>query len=515
MKQRLLSYLVIISILVSSSVAEFQVNSRTISFQRDAAIAMDAQGDFVVVWNSYGQDGDSGGIFGQLFGASGDSVGSEFQISTTTTGNQKAAAVAMDNTGNFVVVWLGPGISEDDIFAQRFDVNGQSLGNEFRVNSNTDSRQLSPQVAMSGTGAFVVVWEREKFWPPFYVWDVLCQIYDCNGATIGNEFEVNLLLDCRYPDVAMDDNGDFTVVWMQDDDYHTSKVVMVRQYNANGTAKMDPSQVSTIDFSSITRPSIGMDGSGHFVVVWDGDPELAGQDDIHARRYNFNGTAIGEQFVVNTTTAGAQQNPQVMMNSQREFVIVWNSEAEPGSNERDIFGQRYYSLSERLGDEFKVNTYMVGDQRYPAVAMRENSEFVTVWQSDGQDGSEYGIFGEFGPKKGSAELTGDGFVNFRDYCVIAEEWLKEGNPLKADLVDDNKIDGQDLEVFCEQWLTPRYECGEVDINSDSKIDFKDYGLWAGNWSKQGPNLNGDITGDGIVNIADLKALVFHWAQTCE
>ena len=93
--------------------------------------------------------------------------------------------------------------------------------------------------------------------------------------------------------------------------------------------------------------------------------------------------------------------------------------------------------------------------------------------------------------------------------------LKVGNPLKADLVDDNKIDGQDLEVFCEQWLTPRYECGEVDINSDSKIDFKDYGLWAGNWLKQGPNLNGDITGNDIVNMADLKALVFHWTQTCE
>ncbi|MHC4571906.1 MAG: hypothetical protein ACYS0C_07505 [Planctomycetota bacterium] len=515
MKQMSLSCLIIISILVSSSVAEFRVNSHTISFQRDAAVAMEAQGNFVVVWNSYGQDGDSGGIFGQRFGASGDPVGSEFQVNTTTTGNQKAPAVAMDNTGNYVVVWHGPGISEEDIFAQRFDVNGQSLGNEFRVNDNTYSKQRFAKVAMNDVGAFVIVWESEKLGTAPYAWVICCRLYDANGLAVVEEFEVNLLLDCRYPDVAMDGNGDFTVVWMQDDDYHTSKVVMVRQYNADGTAKMDPCEVSTIGFNSITRTSIGMDSGGHFVVAWDGDPELAGLDDIHARRYNFNGTAIGEQFVVNATTAGAQQNPKVVINSQREFVIVWNSETEAGSNERDIFGQRYDSLSERLGDEFQVNTYMVSDQRYPAVAMRANGEFVTVWQSDGQDGSEYGIFGEFGPKKGSAELTGDGFVNFRDYCVLAEEWLEEGNPLKADLFDDNKIDGQDLEVFCEQWLTPRYECGEVDINSDSKIDFKDYGLWAGNWSKQGPNLNGDITGEGIVNMADLKALVFHWTQTCE
>ena len=154
-------------------------------------------------------------------------------------------------------------------------------------------------------------------------------------------------------------------------------------------------------------------------------------------------------------------------------------------------------------------------ERYPAVVIKEDGEFVTVWQSDGQDGSEFGIFGEFGPKKGSAELTGDGFVNFRDFCVLAEEWRKEGNPLEADLIDDNRIDEQDLEAFCEQWLTPLYECSEVDIDSGGRIDFKDYAFWAADWSEQGPNLDGDITGNGIVDMADLNALLFHWPQTCE
>ncbi len=82
------------------------------------------------------------------------------------------------------------------------------------------------------------------------------------------------------------------------------------------------------------------------------------------------------------------------------------------------------------------------------------------------------------------------------------------------MIDDNKIDEQDLAAFCKQWLTPCYKCNEVDIHSDGKIDFKDYALWAGNYLKQGP-LGGDITGNGIVDMTDLKALVFHWAQTCE
>ncbi|MHC4497715.1 MAG: hypothetical protein ACYS21_01220, partial [Planctomycetota bacterium] len=141
--------------------------------------------------------------------------------------------------------------------------------------------------------------------------------------------------------------------------------------------------------------------------------------------------------------------------------------------------------------------------------------FISVWESLGQDGSGYGVFGEMGPKAGSADLNDDGFVDLRDYCVLGEEWRKEENPLEADLIDDNKIDEKDLAAFCGQWLRPCYECSEVDVYTDGRIDFKDYAVWAANRAKQGPNLDGDITGNGIVDMADLKALAFHWLKTCE
>jgi len=195
-----------------------------------------------------------------------------------------------------------------------------------------------------------------------------------------------------------------------------------------------------------------MDWSGHFVVAWDGDPESSRLDDIHARCYTFDGVAMGEQFVVNTNLTGTQQSPQVAMNNQREFVIVWNSEIDPDST-KNIFGQRYDSLGSPLGDEFQVNTYMADDQKWAAVAIKDNGEFLTVWQSKGQDGSGYGVFAEMGPKVGSADFTGDGFVDFHDYCILAEEWRKGENPLTADLIDDNKINEQDLAEFCRQWLT--------------------------------------------------------------
>jgi hypothetical protein len=392
MRGVILSYLFITSILANACFAEFQVNTRTSRDQANADIAMDVVGNFVIVWNSYGQDGSSNGIFGKLFDPNCNPIGDEFQINTTTSGNQKEPSVAMDTVGNFVVAWQGPGIDEEDIFIQRFDPNYQPLGDELLVNTYTQGRQQYPKVAMNRDGAFAVVWESEK--PEVETTVVSCQLFDVNGLAIGEEFEVNLLDDCRYPDVAIDPNGKFAVVWMEDGS--SNNLIMIRLYNADGTARTKPLDASTIEFDTLTRPSIAMDANGYFVVVWDGDPNRASLDDIHARLYEPNGLSLGEQFTVNTTTAEAQQYPQVAINNMGEFVIVWESEIEGYTNERDIFGQRFDILGNPLGDEFQLNTFVEGDQRYPDVALSDDGVFVTVWQSDEQDGAGWGVFGEIG-----------------------------------------------------------------------------------------------------------------------
>jgi hypothetical protein len=251
----------------------------------------------------------------------------------------------------------------------------------------------------------------------------------------------------------MDAGGNFAVVWMQD---KSSNSIMGRLYKADGSAKTEPFEISTIRFSSVTQPSISMSRQGQFVVTWDGDPELARLDDIHARMYDSNGTAIGEQFIVNTTIEGPQQNPEVAINHRGRFIIVWDIKIDPDINEREIFAQRYDGTGRPLGQEFQVNTYIEGDQKRPAVAMIEGSKFITAWQSYGQDGSGYGVFAWTGYMVGSADFNGDGLVNLIDYCILADEWLKTGDSLTTDLTEDNKINESDLAEFCYQWLTAGY-----------------------------------------------------------
>src|SRR5262245_10426985 len=63
----------------------FQVNSYTTNNQYGPSVAADADGDFVVVWQSQGSSGgDSSGysIQGQRYTRAGSAVGSQFQVNT-------------------------------------------------------------------------------------------------------------------------------------------------------------------------------------------------------------------------------------------------------------------------------------------------------------------------------------------------------------------------------------------------------------------------------------------------
>jgi len=449
-----LSYILTNLFLASVCGAEFQVNTHTTYDQKNAAIAMDENGNFVVVWSSYLQDGSSNGVFGRLFDPNCGQLGEEFQVNTTSAGNQAEPAVAMDAAAGFIVAWQGPGFIEEnreDIYAQRFDPNGAPAGEEFLVNSYTDDQQLFPCATMNDHDTFVIVWESNNT-PLEGDKAIYGRLFDSNGVEFGEEFLVNEELSvCRYPDVAADANGNFAVVWMEEKGTNS---IMGRLFDPNGEPRTDAFDVSTIGFGSVTRPSIAMDDSGRFVVTWDGDPNLAGMDDIHARLFDANGAPSGEQFLVNTITTCAQQYPQAAMNGEGEFVIVWDCRIDPNDdNQRDIFGRRFGSSGEFIGDEFQINTFELNDQRYPAVAISEAGGFVAVWQSQTQDGSRYGIYLRPGPIIGSADFNADGFVDFYDYGIMAGEWLRNENPLSADLIDDNQIDEQDLAEFCRQWLS--------------------------------------------------------------
>jgi len=144
----------------------------------------------------------------------------------------------MDANGNFVCVWEDYRNSNYDIYCQRYNSSGDTLGVNFKVNDTTGtaSQYSRPSIAIDGSGNFVIVWEDER--NGYYYPDIYCQRYNSSGAAQGVNFKGNDdagTADQLYPSIAMDGSGNFVVVW---EDYRygiNNPDVIGQRYYANGS----------------------------------------------------------------------------------------------------------------------------------------------------------------------------------------------------------------------------------------------------------------------------------------
>jgi hypothetical protein len=132
--------------------------------------------------------------------------------------------------------------------------------------------------------------------------------------------------------------------------------------------------------------NLAVDGLGNSVVVWslgNGDPDSRDYSDIHARRFSSSGMPIDQEFVVNTSLRGTQEDASVAADAAGDFVVVWQTRF-PGSLLRSIFGQRFSKTGKKVGSEFRVNEDRMDKDFVPTVAMDPDGNFVVAWESFSQ-----------------------------------------------------------------------------------------------------------------------------------
>ncbi|MCC5645205.1 cadherin-like domain-containing protein [Nostoc sp. CHAB 5824] len=144
----------------AKDIPEFKVNTRTTDSQVNPTVAVDTNGNFVISWQSNNQDGSGFGIYAQRYNSAGLPQGSEFKVNSNTTSDQINPKVAMNAGGDFVISWQSSGQDESGfgIYAQRYNSAGLPQGGEFKANTITTNDQSIPTVAMNAGGDFVVSW---------------------------------------------------------------------------------------------------------------------------------------------------------------------------------------------------------------------------------------------------------------------------------------------------------------------------------------------------------------------
>ena len=369
--------------------AEFRINVNTTAAALRSAVAADANGDFIVFWQGYEQDGSGSGVFGRRFDASGAPKGPEFRANSHTTGNQARPALALDPSGSFVVVWESEGQdgSDDGVFGQRFDASGTRQGPEFQVNTFTTGAQRFSAVAAGAGGGFVVVWQSEGQDGDSY--GVFGQRFDAAGDPEGPEFRVNAFTTGfqARPAAAADASGNVIVVWTNDFD-----AISGLRLDASGTPS-EEFHVNSYTAASQSYSAVAAAASGRFVVAWQSYNTDGSHYGVFARRFDASGMPEGEDFRVNSHTTLVQGSPSVALDADGRFVVAWESFPQDGGS-MGIFAQRFDPLGSPRGSEVRVNSFTTSTQRYPAVAANPDGDFVITWSGYGLGGYNWGVFGQ-------------------------------------------------------------------------------------------------------------------------
>ncbi len=318
---------------------EFQVNSYTTSYQGGQDVAVLPGGGFVVVWSSYGSWGSDtsySSIQARRFGADGVPLDpAEFQVNVHTLYFQRDARVATDSNGGFVVVWqsdgsLGNDQSGTSIQARRFAANGTPLGPvEFQVNTYTPFGQHSPVAAMTPDGKFVIAWTSDVTNGGDTHIGVQARRFAANGTPLDpEEFQANAFTNTAQlvSGVTVNAEGDFAVAWSTaasaggDQDGSAQ----ARRFHADGTP-VDPLEFQLNSYTTSWQfgPVLAGAPDGDFIAVWPSYGSFGNDSNaasVQLRRF-------GRPTVEVTSTSGGTGGPDCTL---RDAITAANTGTASG-----------------------------------------------------------------------------------------------------------------------------------------------------------------------------------------
>lgn len=319
----------------------FPVNETTAGDQENAQVRVLPSGGAIIVWQG-GPQGDQD-IFGRIIGEDSVFVGGEFQINTTTAGNQTEPKLSLLQDGDLVVVWTS---DEQDgsmkgVYGQRLSVTGAKLGEEFPVNTTTQYNQRSATVAGLAGGDFIVAWigEQQRYLNSV---DLFARRYQADGTPATGEVLVNNNTNiCANPVIAGAANGDFVIAWssLALESRRDNWDVLLAAYDGEGAPYGNPIRVNEFTPGPQFAPAVAIEGSTA-LVTWTSDYQDLSREGIFGRFVSAQGVALGPEFRVNTLELNRQVFPAVAADGAGRFLAAWASYVG-GNASFEILAQRY------------------------------------------------------------------------------------------------------------------------------------------------------------------------------
>ncbi len=405
-----------------TNLTEIKANTFTIGDQTNPDLTALSDGGWVMTWESIGIDASDSGVYQQRFTSLGEPIGDQIKVNTYTMSSSIAfrPEVTGLSDGGWVVTWQSKGQdgSGYGVYQQRFTSDGVAYGNELQVNSYTSGDQYGPSITGLSDGGWVITWHSDVQDGSGY--GVFQQRFTSSGTASGNEVQVNTHTPAPQGSSAVTalSDGGWVVTWESEYQDGSSFGIYQQKYSITGLTDGAESRVNTTTLGCQATPSVTALSDGGWVVTWRSEGQDGSGWGVYQQRYSNAGVSIGEELKVNTFLINDQLYPSVSSLSDGGWVVTWQSNGQDGSAS-GIYQKRYTSTGETNGAELKVNTYTSDEQINPSLTGLSDGGWVVTWQSNGQDGSGFGIYQQ--------RFNSDGFAIEYDTSTSSNVMLFETN----------------------------------------------------------------------------------------
>jgi hypothetical protein len=421
-----------------------KVNTFDASLVPAPVVAFDKLGGWVMAWATL--DDSQGGIAARRYNASGQAVGGEISVNSSTTGEQHDPAVAVAADGSFVVVWTSsPTSTEFEVRAQRFDAVGNSVGSELlvfrQVGAPYPTVSRTASVVSIASGGFAIVWNSSGV---SVGEEVFARLYSASGVPLGSDFAVNTTNSGNQyaPSVASDAQGNLVVAWASSPLTGSTPGVYAQWLTASGTRIGTEIRVSTVSRTSAdVKVTIGP--SNEWAVVW----AAAGTNPaVFARRYAPNRTPVGPDFMVSSLVPDVQPQPSAAIDRFGNLIVSWVGPIDgTGSG---VSARKFNASGVAQGAEFRVAG---NGARHPDVAVDAGGNFLIAF---GVAASPGAVYAQEYSSRLLGDIDGDGKVGFADLVAIAQNYGKSARTLaQGDWTGDGLVDFADLVLIAQTYGT--------------------------------------------------------------
>ena len=339
--------------------------------------------------------------------------------------------------GGYVVTWTAIDSNFTGIFAQKYDIDGDKIGDKIQVNTFEDDYQHTSHVTALANGSYLVTWTANQmmFEQGLDVNDqgskyIEGQIFDANNNPVCSEFTV---ARAEYDPIIGLPDGGFIVTWSADARYDNTAFgdtnpiksdvndgsgygIFGQRYDALGNEIGDAFQVNTFTNGNQIDSDITLDANGNVLVTWQSECQDGSDYGVYVQKFALTTDGvemIGSETRVNSTTCGAQTDPEITALTNGTTVVTWESGSDVYAQVLDINGKPVDN-----SDLMVTNNYCV-DGKNPVISPL-GTGFIIVWQT-----STYNIEAK------TYDASGHELSNF----VVTNECERETQPAVTTLID--------------------------------------------------------------------------------